>query len=201
MTAKPNPPVSPVEAKVGKTRARKPLAELSKNTLRTVPPIKWSQRCAYKTDEWRHHYGMRSLVEYSNSLLKSAMQGGVDKKENDPAAATQRSTSLSPSQWWHPTSAGFSPLSRRGNEGERRVQAESRAATQGRPRETTPEASTCGLWMAGPCCADIAATTTSCGAHSTDLSLQCKQSRPVNRRRAAIARGPSLLLWFFTLSG
>jgi len=81
MTAKPNPPVSPVEAKVGKTRARKPLAELSKNTLRTVPPIKWSQRCAYKTDEWRHHYGMRSLVEYSNSLLKSAMQGGVDKKE------------------------------------------------------------------------------------------------------------------------
>lgn len=58
--------------------ARKPRGERSRKAHSKPQPIKFAQLHPYKGPEWRGHFGMRSLVEASNYLLKTAPHGDIE---------------------------------------------------------------------------------------------------------------------------
>ncbi|MBC7762993.1 MAG: hypothetical protein H7201_14620 [Candidatus Saccharibacteria bacterium] len=74
------PPTLPFDAKAeaGQLSGRKPRAERGETTKEKQQPIKHWQNYAYKRPEWRGYYGMRSLVEASNSLLKTKDHGDIE---------------------------------------------------------------------------------------------------------------------------
>ena len=74
------PPTLPFDEKVasGQQSARKSRTERAKGTHVKSQPIKHWQRYAYKSPEWRSNYGLRSLVEASNSLLKTKDHGDIE---------------------------------------------------------------------------------------------------------------------------
>ncbi|MBF0671569.1 MAG: hypothetical protein IR160_03175 [Salinibacterium sp.] len=57
---------------------RQPRSQRSTNTRGKTQPIKHTQHLPYKSKEWRATYGMRSLVESSNNLLKTTMHGDIE---------------------------------------------------------------------------------------------------------------------------
>lgn len=62
----------------GKTSVRKTRAESESDVRSKAQPIKFTQRFPYKSPQWHAHYGMRNLVEASNSLLKTAPHGDIE---------------------------------------------------------------------------------------------------------------------------
>ena len=62
----------------GKTSTRKTRTERTPDAKTKAQPIKFTQRFPYKSPQWRAQYGMRNLVEASNSLLKTAAHGDIE---------------------------------------------------------------------------------------------------------------------------
>lgn len=90
------PPVLPFNKKVaaGKQITRKDSDE-SDDVHSKLQPIKHAQRYPYRSSDWAEYYGMRSLVEGSNSLLKNADHGDVEnatKRSGRGYAATYLAT-------------------------------------------------------------------------------------------------------------
>lgn len=64
--------------KVGTESIRKPRAGGTQNARPKMQPIKYHQRFAFKSPQWRSWFGMRSLVESSNALLKTKDHGDIE---------------------------------------------------------------------------------------------------------------------------
>ena len=73
------PPVMPVNEAVaaGGRSGRKPRLKGTEDLRSKPQPIKFVQPLPHKGPEWRAYFGMRSLVESSNNLLKSPEHGDV----------------------------------------------------------------------------------------------------------------------------
>ena len=74
------PPVLPVNEAVaaGAPSGHKPRLRSSENLHPKPQAIKFVQHLPHKGPEWRAYYGMRSLVEGSNNLLKSPAHGNIE---------------------------------------------------------------------------------------------------------------------------
>ena len=74
------PPTLPISEEVasGEQSTRKTREQRSKNDRPKMQPIKFTQLFPYKSPGWKAHFGMRSLVESSNNLLKSATHGDIE---------------------------------------------------------------------------------------------------------------------------
>ena len=74
------PPTLPFNEAVaaGTQSPRKPRGERSRHSGNKAQPIKFTQHLPYKGPEWRSNFGMRSLVEASNYLLKTAPHGDIE---------------------------------------------------------------------------------------------------------------------------
>lgn len=73
------PPTLPINEEVasGKQSGRKSRTEPSAESHSKRQPIKFGQHLPHKGTEWRRQYGMRSLVESSNNLLKTDSHGDI----------------------------------------------------------------------------------------------------------------------------
>ncbi|MET4704984.1 hypothetical protein, partial [Frigoribacterium sp. UYMn621] len=73
------PPTLPINETVasGKQSGRKPRTEDPSAAHSKRQAIKFGQHLPHKTVEWRRQYGMRSLVESSNNLLKTDAHGDI----------------------------------------------------------------------------------------------------------------------------
>ncbi|MBC7592376.1 MAG: hypothetical protein H7288_00260, partial [Kineosporiaceae bacterium] len=73
------PPTLPINEEVasGKQSGRKSRTDASAESHSKRQPIKFGQHLPHKGAGWRRQYGMRSLVESSNSLLKTDSHGDI----------------------------------------------------------------------------------------------------------------------------
>ena len=73
------PPTLPHNEKAVEKRSKRSVrANLAPNARGKQQPIKHTQRYPYKSAQWSGFYGMRSLVEASNSLLKTKDHGDIE---------------------------------------------------------------------------------------------------------------------------
>ena len=73
------PPTLPHNEKAVEKRSKRSVrANLAPSARGKQQPIKHTQRYPYKSAQWSGFYGMRSLVEASNSLLKTKDHGDIE---------------------------------------------------------------------------------------------------------------------------